>query len=117
MMCPRGKLKLSSRVGVLSASGDVSTIREKHVDLNLRVRDALAALPIDRQGMGRIRQGGLDGLCRANGISGKTGSGVDAPALFRKRRIEELLDYCAAAERWYALGRNLPGSSRVQSIR
>lgn len=83
-------------LGVLSAYGDVSGIKGKHVDLNVRIRDALAALTIDRRGMGRLRQGGLDGLCKANGIVGKTGSGIDAPTLFREGRIEELLNYCAA---------------------
>lgn len=50
----------------------------------------------------RLRQGGLDGLCRANGLAGKTSSGVDAPALYRAGRIEELLTYCEADTRLVA---------------
>lgn len=81
-------------LGVLSAVADVSAIRRKHVDLNVLVRDALDALPIDRRGAGRIRQGGLDGLAAANGIQGKTGQATDAPSLLRQGRVEEVLAYC-----------------------
>ncbi len=83
---------------VLSVYGDVSAVREKHVDLNVLVMQALDALPaelsIDRQGMGRIRQGGLDGLAAANGIKGKTGQAVDVPALLREGRVDEVFEYC-----------------------
>ncbi len=82
-------------LGVLSAYADVSAVRGRHVDLNVLVRDALDALPIDRRGAGRIRQGGLDGLARANGVRGKTGHAEDVPSMLRAGRIEEVLDYCA----------------------
>lgn len=89
-------------LGVLGAYADVSKVRERHVDVGVLVRDALDALPIDRQGAGRIRQGGLDGLARANGLSGKTGHATDVPALLRAGREEEVLAYCAADTRLVA---------------
>ena len=82
-------------LGVLSAYADVSKVRERHVDINVLVMAALDALPIDRRGAGRIRQGGLDGLARANGVRGKTGRAEDVPAMLRAGRVEEVLDYCA----------------------
>ena len=82
-------------LGVLSAYADVDTLRARHVDLNLLVMAALDALPIERKGAGRIRQGGLDGLARANGLSGKTGHATDVPGLLRAGRVEEVLSYCA----------------------
>lgn len=79
---------------VLSAHGDVSLIRQKHLDLNVLVRRALDALEIDRQGTGRIRQGGLDGVAKANGLEGKSGHATDAPALLRAGEVEKVLAYC-----------------------
>ncbi len=86
-------------LGVLSAYGDVSAIRRRHVDINALVMRALDDLPVDHRGMGRIRQGGLDGLARANGIEGKTGQATDVPALLRQGRVREVLDYCEADTR------------------
>lgn len=80
-------------LGVLAADGDVEAIRSRHVDLCSLVRDALAKLP-EAQRVDRLRQGGLDGLAKANGLLGKTGSGADAPTLFREGRVDELLHYC-----------------------
>ena len=37
---------------------------------------------------------GLDALCRANGIPGKSGNGADAPFLFQHGYFGELIDYC-----------------------
>lgn len=83
----------------LSAYGDVEPLRAHHVDLCAAVWDALDAVA-DQKGMEkRLRQGGLDGLCKANGLAGKTADGVDAPALYREGRIEELLRYCEADTR------------------
>ncbi len=82
-------------LGVLSTYGDVADIRQKHVDLNVLVMQALDKLDIDRQGTGRIRQGGLDGLARANGLAGKTGQAVDVPTLLREGRVDEVQAYCA----------------------
>ncbi len=81
-------------LGVLGTYGDVSLIRQRHLDLNVLVMRALDALPIDHKGMGRIRQGGLDGLAAANGIKGKTGQAVDVPALLREGRVDEVFEYC-----------------------
>lgn len=77
----------------------IATIQAKHLDLNVLVMSALDALPIDRRGAGRIRQGGLDGLARANGIGGKTGHATDVPALLRAGEVEEVLAYCEADTR------------------
>ena len=82
-------------LGLLGAYADVSRVRERHVDLNVLVMAALDALPIDRRGAGRIRQGGLDGLAKANGLSGKAGHATDVPALLRADRVDEVLSYCA----------------------
>lgn len=83
-------------LSVLAAYGDVEPLRERHVDLCNLVREQLAVLAEEHQTEHRLRQGGLDGLCRANGLAGKTASGVDAPTLYREGRIEELLRYCEA---------------------
>ena len=80
-------------LGVLSAYRSVEGLRERHVDLNLLVREALEALPIETGGE-RIRQSGLDVLSRANGLKGKTGEGVHAPALLQEEKVEEVLNYC-----------------------
>ncbi len=87
---------------LLEAYADVSKVRERHVDLNVLVMAALDALPIDRKGAGRVRQGGLSGLARANGLSGKTGHATDVPALLREGREDEVLAYCAADTRLVA---------------
>lgn len=84
---------------VLSGSGDVEHLRERHVDLCAAVWTALDTLAAEEGIEGRLRQGGLDGLCRANGLGGKTGAGADAPAMYRAGRISELLDYCEADTR------------------
>ncbi len=89
-------------LGVLSAYGDVSAIRRRHVDINALVMRALDELPVDHRGMGRIRQGGLDGLAKANGIEGKTGHATDVPTLLRQGRVREVLDYCEADTRLVA---------------
>lgn len=68
-------------------------------NLNVLVMRALDVLPIDCQGAGRIRQGGLDGLARANGLAGKTGQATAVPSLLAAGRIEEVLDYCEADTR------------------
>ena len=81
-------------LGVLEAHGDVTEIRGKHVDLNVLVRAALDDLPEAQNGQVRIRQGGLDGLSRANSLEGKTGEGVHAPALLQEGKVEEVLNYC-----------------------
>ena len=82
-------------LGVLSACGDVKGLRRKHLDINLAVMAALDEHPLAAEpGIDRIRQGGLDGLARANGLPGKTGSGIRAPELLREGRTEEALDYC-----------------------
>lgn len=81
---------------VLGAYGDVEPLRNKHVDLCAAVREGLEPLA-EAAGIGkRLRQGGLNGLAQANGLAGKTAAGVDAPALYREGRIEELLRYCEA---------------------
>lgn len=83
-------------LSVLSAYGDVEPLRSEHIDLCKLVWDALDALANEAGMHKRLRQGGLDGLCRANGLAGKTGAGVDAPTLYHAGRIEELLRYCEA---------------------
>lgn len=83
-------------LGVLSGVGSVEHLRERHVDLCAAVWDALKDLAAAEGINHRLRQGGLDGLCKANGLAGKTGVGADAPAMFREGRIEELLTYCEA---------------------
>lgn len=37
---------------------------------------------------------GLDAICLANGIPGKTGNGADAPQDFQRGRIGRVIDYC-----------------------
>lgn len=37
---------------------------------------------------------GLDAICRANRLPGKTGNGADAPQLFQRGRIGQVVDYC-----------------------
>lgn len=82
-------------LGVLSAYGDVEPIQERHIDICAIVRETLEALPeAQAPGVGRLRQGGLNGLAKANGLKGKTGEGTDAPALYREGRIQKLFDYC-----------------------
>ena len=36
----------------------------------------------------------LDSLCRYNGINNKSGSGKEAPSLWKRRRIAQLVEYC-----------------------
>ena len=36
----------------------------------------------------------MDDLAKANGLTGKSGSGADAPLLFQRRQMVELLTYC-----------------------
>lgn len=84
---------------VLSAYGDVEPLRARHVDLCAAVWTSLETLATDEGITSRLRQGGLDGLAKSNGLSGKTGAGTDAPTLYRDGRIEELLAYCEADTR------------------
>ena len=81
-------------LGVLSAHRSVEGLRERHIDLNLLVREGLDALTVDLCVGDRIRQGGLDGLSKANGLEGKTGDGTHAPELLREGKVEEVLRYC-----------------------
>lgn len=82
-------------LGVLSAAGDVSDIRARHVDINVLVREGLDDLPEARApGVDRLRQGGLSGLAEANGLPGKTGDGTAVPRMLREGRVEEVLGYC-----------------------
>lgn len=37
---------------------------------------------------------GLNAICKANGIPGKTGNGADAPQWFQRGRIGRVVDYC-----------------------
>lgn len=37
---------------------------------------------------------GLDAICRANGLPGKTGNGADAPQDFQRGRLGRVVDYC-----------------------
>lgn len=37
---------------------------------------------------------GLDAICRANGLPGKTGNGADAPQDYQRGRIGRVIDYC-----------------------
>ena len=84
-------------LGVLAAHGNVEGIRARHVDLNAFVRQGLDDLPeAQAPGVDRLRQGGLNGLAKANGLTGKTGDGGAAPQLLREGKIEEVLDYCEA---------------------
>lgn len=85
--------------GVLAAYGSVEDIRRHHLDLCAAVREQLDILAAERQTEHRLRQGGLDGLARANGLAGKTGDGAQAVALYREGRMEELLGYCEADAR------------------
>lgn len=39
---------------------------------------------------------GLDALCKANGLGGKTGNGALAPVMFQRGDIGGLIDYCLA---------------------
>ncbi len=89
----KGELKETARA---ENSDPLKAIRRKHVDLYVVVREALDALSPDE----RLGSGGLDALCRANGLlTGKTGEGADAPALYAAGRIGELLDYCESDAR------------------
>lgn len=83
-------------LNVLSAYGDVSALRERHVDLCSAMFTALNELAAAEGSKKRLRHGGLDGLAKANGLAGKTGAGAGAPALYRDGHIEELLSYCEA---------------------
>lgn len=94
-----GYNSLAFDLQVLSGYGDVETLRGRHVDLCAAVWSALEELAAAEGIQGRLRQGGLDAVCKANGLGGKTGAGADAPAMFREGRIEELLDYCEADTR------------------
>ena len=90
-------------LGVLAAYGDISSIRARHVDINLLVRQGLDDLPeAQAHGVDRLRQGGLDGLTRANGLMGKTGEATAAPQLLREGKIDEVLGYCEADTRLVA---------------
>lgn len=84
-------------LGVLSAYSDVEPIRTRHVDFCTLVRENLDQHPAASSG--RVSQGGLDGLCRANGLSGKTGDGASDPEMLRAGKVEEALDYCEADTR------------------
>lgn len=75
-------------------TGYVEAARAKHLDLNAVVMKALDEVPVERHGMGRLRQGGLDGLAKANGVAGKIGEGASAPELLRAGKVEELFSYC-----------------------
>ena len=86
-------------LGVLSAYRSVEGLRERHVDINLLVRESLDELPIDLRDGDRIRQGGLDGLARSNGLEGKTLSGTVVPQMLREGKVEEVLSYCEADTR------------------
>jgi hypothetical protein len=37
---------------------------------------------------------GLDAVCQANGLGGKTGDGAQAPRLWQRGRIAEVINYC-----------------------
>lgn len=39
---------------------------------------------------------GLDALCKANGLGGKSGNGLMAPVMFQRGDIGGLIDYCLA---------------------
>ena len=39
---------------------------------------------------------GLDALCKANGLGGKSGNGALAPVMFQRGDIGGLIDYCLA---------------------
>lgn len=82
---------------VLAAHGDVSGIKERHIDL---CRVAQWKMQEEMGGIvktGRPSMGGLDGLAKANGIEGKSGgagAGAHAPELLCQGRLQELGDYC-----------------------
>lgn len=106
-------------LGVISAYGDVENIRAKHIDINVLVREGLDDLPEAQQpGVDRLRQGGLDGLARTNGLQGKTGDGTAIPQMLREGRVEEVLEYCEhdarLVARLYRLGRER-GELRVEA--
>lgn len=86
-------------LGVLSGYAEVSGIYPRHIDLRLEVKAALRASK-ECESLGeKLHAGSLDAIARANDLGGKTGSGVDAPALYRSGRILELLSYCEADTR------------------
>ena len=90
---------------VLEAYGDVSEIRAKHVDINALVMAALDEHPLaQKPNVDRIRQGGLDGLAKANGLGGKTAgvSGLAVPGMLREGKAEEVLNYCEVDTRLVA---------------
>lgn len=114
-----GYNSLAFDLGVLGAYGDLGTIRATHIDLCAEVREALDALDeAQAPEVDRLRSGGLDALARANGLTGKTGAGEDAVALFREGRMDELLAYCEADARLtadlYRLARDR-GELRVEA--
>lgn len=86
-------------LGVLSAYGDVGTLWERHVDLYSVVRDKLDVLASEKQTGQRLRQGGLNGLAKSNGLAGKEGDGVRAVELYRDGKLTDLLSYCEADAR------------------
>lgn len=49
-----------------------------------------AGVPTGEHPKGR----GLDAICLANGLPGKTGNGADAPQDFQRGRIGRVIDYC-----------------------
>lgn len=87
---------------VLSAYGDVTGIRCHHLDINVLVQERLNVLAEERKTEHRLRQGGLDGLARSNGLAPKSGDGLRAVELFREGRVQEVLDYCEGDARLVA---------------
>jgi DEAD/DEAH box helicase domain-containing protein len=73
---------------LLDAHGIV-TPSQKHLDL-ARAIWAAAGVPAGEHPKGL----GLDALCWANNIPGKTGNGADAPRLWQSGQHGRLIDYC-----------------------
>lgn len=98
---------------VLAGYGDVSGIYPRHIDLRAEIKAALRASPEAIASGHKLYAGSLGAICLANDLEGKTGSGVDAPALFREGRTLELLAYCEADTRLTAALYHLLGEDRL----
>jgi len=73
---------------LLDANGIV-TPSQKHFDIAAAIW-AAAGVPAGEHPKGL----GLDAICWANNLTGKTGNGADAPYLWQSGKHGQLIDYC-----------------------
>ena len=61
------------------------SLQQKHYDLLQEIWSAYGQ---------RFKGGGLDAMCSANGLGGKTGHGALAPVMWQRGQIGAVIDYC-----------------------